>query len=299
MTASTAETTRMPPSDPACESAYPDIALRESIGWDALAIRPGALGIARHCGKLLHGMAVEWQLRQRLKRTGYVLILSHMRSGSSMLTQLLCSHPEMAGYGETHTAYRGARDLLRAGQAVYRMLRKWRVKHKYLVDKILHTELLPDVEPLKLLPVKWIVLARNPADAIASMVRTLDMSRHTALAYYQARLRAMEQQADALVSASVPVFFTTYERCTSAPDKELSRLSDFLELANELQPQYEVQRGAQRPGAGDPSDVLRAGRILPRNTAEHDGCQRLLREYESWVERLDRTCAGSLAPGYR
>lgn len=277
----------------ALTSSYPGIAQREAIAWEGLAIRPGPVGIARHCGKLLHALAIQWQLRQRLKQTAYLLILSHMRSGSSLLTQVLCSHPDILGYGETHTVYRGAGDLLRAAQSVYRMLRKWRVKHKYVADKILHTELLPDIEPLRLLPVKWIVLLRNPADAVDSMVRTLSMDRGAAQAYYQARLRTIEQQACRLADASIPALLTTYERLTEDPRRELRTLSGFLGLEPELQADYEVQRGAQLPGAGDPSDVLKAGRILPRKALRRDCDEQMLAAYESCVGRLEQWCYSS------
>jgi LPS sulfotransferase NodH len=36
----------------------------------------------------------------------FVHILSHMRSGSTLLAHLLASHPEIIGYGETHIRYR-------------------------------------------------------------------------------------------------------------------------------------------------------------------------------------------------
>ncbi len=282
-------------ADPFSTSAYPGIAQRESNQWEKLAIRPGLTGIARHCGRLLHAAAIEWQLRQRLKQIQYVLILGHMRSGSSMLTQVLCSHPEIAGFGETHTTYRGARDLLTAGKSVYARLRRWRVRQRYVVDKVLHTELLPEIEPLKLLPVKWMVLVRNPADAIAGMMRTFSMSREAAAAYYRARLEAMEAQVGRLAGASkIPVLLTTYEWLTSDPQRELDTISGFFRLAEELRPRYMVQKGAQSPGAGDPSDVLRAGTILPRKTADLPGCEEMLLQYESWIERMQGLCISGL-----
>jgi hypothetical protein len=40
-----------------------------------------------------------------------LLLLGHMRCGSSLLTHILVDNPEIAGYGETHTRYNTSNDF--------------------------------------------------------------------------------------------------------------------------------------------------------------------------------------------
>ena len=74
-----------------------------------------AAGVARNLRLLLRHPSVY------LGRREYVIVLSHMRSYSTLLAHLLGSHPEIAGYAEMHTSYAQRRDLLR-------LRRKWRAR---------------------------------------------------------------------------------------------------------------------------------------------------------------------------
>ncbi|MDY7013544.1 MAG: sulfotransferase family protein, partial [Cyanobacteriota bacterium] len=49
----------------------------------------------------------------RLQPYRVLFILSHMRSGSSLLTHILNSNPEIIGYGETHLQYSSEADFKR------------------------------------------------------------------------------------------------------------------------------------------------------------------------------------------
>jgi len=49
-----------------------------------------------------------------------LLILSHMRSGSSLLTHLLNSNPEIIGYGETHIQYASEQDFKKLSKLCFR-----------------------------------------------------------------------------------------------------------------------------------------------------------------------------------
>ena len=67
-----------------------------------------------------------------------LFVLSHMRSGSSLLTHILNSNPEIIGYGETHLDYESEKDFKALMFRVYWRLRDLNMNHTYLLDKVLH-----------------------------------------------------------------------------------------------------------------------------------------------------------------
>ena len=80
----------------------------------------------------------------------YVIILSHMRSGSSLLIHLLASNPDVLCYGESHISYDNKKALayLIAKNLIYR--RKFLPSGIFIADKILHSKFKLDL--LKKIP---------------------------------------------------------------------------------------------------------------------------------------------------
>ena len=73
-----------------------------------------------------------------------IFVLSHMRGATTALTNVLCSHPQLSGYGETHVSYLAGSGPGRL--AVNLMKRKaLAFKAPFMVDKILHSHL--DLHP--------------------------------------------------------------------------------------------------------------------------------------------------------
>lgn len=69
----------------------------------------------------------------------YILVLSHMRSYSSLLCHILGSHPQIAGYAEMHQGSRGRLDLLRLRARACRSL-GGKLDGEFVLDKVLHNE---------------------------------------------------------------------------------------------------------------------------------------------------------------
>ncbi len=75
----------------------------------------------------------------------FIFILSHMRSGSSLLTKIVSNNPEVNGYGETHLRYLSRKDF---GSSTGKILFVNRGstktgRERYILDKLLHNYLLP------------------------------------------------------------------------------------------------------------------------------------------------------------
>src|SRR5690606_30087767 len=73
---------------------------------------------------------------EALKGKRYILVLSHMRSYSSLLCHILNSNPEVAGYVETHSSYASRADLWRLKRRVF-LGTDAEVGGRYVLDKIL------------------------------------------------------------------------------------------------------------------------------------------------------------------
>ena len=55
-----------------------------------------------------------------LRTAGYLFVVGHMRSYSSLLAHILGSHPRIVGYAEMHQKYRNVLDLLELTRKVER-----------------------------------------------------------------------------------------------------------------------------------------------------------------------------------
>ncbi len=223
------------------------------------------------------------RLARRRTPFQYVFVLSHMRSGSSLLANVLCSHREICGIGETHITYATPDDLGILVRNVYWGHRKFLMSERYCLDKVLHDPRLPSVGTLLGLGVHWIVLVRQPEPTLKSLIHTFSMTETRALEYYAGRLGTLKRQARRLWQEESAVLLD-YERVTGDTATVLQELRTFLALDSQLNPRYRQSPRAERPGTGDPSPRIRAGRILerPRELAVEIGRASLEQAEESY-----------------
>jgi hypothetical protein len=206
------------------------------------------------------------RLYQRREPYRLLFIISHMRAGSSLLTHLLVSHPEIFGYGETHLEYstpRTRHDLVAKVAMVNRLLFRFG-DERYVLDKILHNKLLT-VDYLPNLcdqELDVIFLIRHPSGSIPSMMKTFGFSQEAANRHYSGRLQAMGDLYDRLDGSS-NIFTLEYEELTDKPDDSLERLTEFLNLVTPLSRSYSLHRTTGRRGLGDSGPNIYAGEILP------------------------------------
>jgi hypothetical protein len=183
-----------------------------------------------------------------------VLILAHMRSGSTLLHHLLLGHPDVIGCGERNATYRGPSDLRRLAVDAYYHRRELLRRRAFAVDQINHTRFLSDPALLDPPHTRALFLVRQPGPSVSSMVEVLGHHYGTTLAqavsHYRTRLSDLERLAAGLTDPG-RAFFLTYEALVNRTDAVLAALSSFLGLRPYLSARYDTYRFTGR--SGDPS----------------------------------------------
>ena len=208
----------------------------------------------RELAKIGVGLSVQMTLPQcHPKRT--LLILGHMRSGSTALSNVLCSRPDVSGYGETHIDYRqpGALGRLVVNQATRRA---WRPSAAHLFDKVLHDELDRGAGPA-FYSGKAIFLAREPVTTTSSIRRLFEHlktaeygSDQVVLDYYRRRLETLLNHWDRFTSGRRVAL--THSQLMDEPDSALAIISNKLGIEPALHNSYQSTAASTLPGAGDP-----------------------------------------------
>ena len=199
-----------------------------------------------------------------------VFVLSHMRSVSTALSNVVCSHPDVCGYGETHVKYADAKTPggLWVNLAVRHSSGRPRGR---LFDKILHNDL--DGQPdSAFFAAKAIFLLRAPAPAIAS-IRSL--ARRNGLADWESADAAADYYVDRVNTLSEHwLRFAPENRMglltedmLSSPDSSLSKISGLLGISPPLQNLYQAAKSGTRHGVGDPDVAMVKTRITPVPTS--------------------------------
>lgn len=240
-----------------------------------------------------------YQLRYGWRPEKYIFILSHMRSGSSLLTHLLASNPAICGYGETRTRYYNRRQFgVLTGKVLYTLRGGLLSGHeKYVLGKVLHDRFLKP-EHAAVLPgdkSKVVFLLRAPKGTLNSLRQTLGHSETSALDHYLKRLATMEDLARKLTSqASCAVL--THDQLLHRTDQVFRLLERFLELDRPLTETYQILPTTGQKRIGDPSTKILSGKILrdepepARVTISDETIKAAKDKYEICLSRLQDSC---------
>lgn len=195
----------------------------------------------------------------------YVFVLGHVRSGSSLLSHILASHPDIAGAGETHITYQTPADLQSLVLKTCELLHRPILRQTYVVDQINHSyvsdSLLQSEQPCK-----YIILMREPEATLKSMVSLGEWGEEQSLELYESRLNELLHYGSLLRQRA---FLVEYDDLLDRADHTLADLTNYLGLELPLAANYETHRMTGRvKGNGDPSNNIRLGRIV-RTPAHH------------------------------
>ena len=225
-----------------------------------------------------------------------LLILGHMRSGSTLLLHLLLTNKAIASLGERNATYDTPDDLRRL--AALARLQRGTVFTPlgYAADQVNHSRLTPNPGLFGHARLRTIFLLRNPVDSLASLMelsRTYYGQSWTitgALDYYLARLQFMAEVGHRLVGTGHAVF-VTYEQLTESTAPTLARLQQFLGLSDGFSVVYSRQHftGIR----GDPGPKISLGRVIPAVCGETsrlpaDVVERATQAYTLCREVLDQ-----------
>jgi Sulfotransferase family len=208
----------------------------------------------------------------------FLFILGHMRSGSSLLSHLLCSSDDIVGFGEAHNDYRRRSDLAKLLAAVRRHTGENPLRYRYVLDKIVSAERTVKPAVLSDSRIRYVFLVREPVASIASVVAMRhryyheDFEQHIkfATAYYSKRLAQLVELAQTIGDPERCVLLT-YRQLLGETPAVFEALEQFLELSVPLREEYKIMPTTGQPVIGDPSPGILKGRIdrsLPRKHFE-------------------------------
>jgi hypothetical protein len=194
----------------------------------------------------------------------YVFILAHVRSGSTLLSHILSSHPEFIGAGETHISYRIPADLPKLVIKTCEFLHRPILRETFVVDQINH-QYVTDEVLLSEQVYKCLILIREPEATLKSMVNLGLWDEKQALELYVNRLEALGRYGLLLKDRAALV---EYDELIDHTEHTLAALTSFLSVDSPLTSNYATHRMTARVvGYGDPSDNIKTGQIV--RTPDH------------------------------
>jgi hypothetical protein len=220
----------------------------------------------------IYGRKAPYQILLRNQDYKILFILSHMRSGSSLLSHILISNPEIIGFGESHLKYQSELDFKKLMMRVYFQhqefskipdhLYKFNMNHQYILDKVLHDQKFLTNDFLNSPQVYVIFLLRQPQQTIPSL---LDLKPHwnqkDAYEYYRQRLLTLEKYAQIIVNAERTLLLT-YNQILDQTFSVLKTLQQFLKTETEFSEKYQILKTTGQKNIGDYKGNIKAGKIV-------------------------------------
>ena len=203
-----------------------------------------------------------WNAVLRGREYQYVLLLGHMRSGSTVLSHVLASHPDFVGAGEAHIAYQKPEDLRQLIARTCQLLRRLDLPGTHIVDQINHPRVSNEVLHSPIIK-KSILLIREPKGTLRSLIATFGWDVATALGCYVGRLEQIRRYGEILRDRALLI---EYEDLVNRTDDTLAALTGFFGLSTPFSASYATHTATQK--VGDPSDNISAGRVVRTKTHE-------------------------------
>ena len=200
-----------------------------------------------------------------VRRPSALLLLGHMRSGSTLVLHLLLTNPEVSALGERGTVYASQADLARLALTA-RLARGWPLRRlRYAADQVNHNQLTPNPSLLQDPRVRILFLLRRPQASLDSILELYrrhyqePWSASRAVAYYVERLRTLMSLAESLPGSGCAALIP-YESLIDSPGQLLEGLRRFLGLRHGFTQTYASYSFTGR--SGDPGPNIIAGRII-------------------------------------
>jgi len=236
-----------------------------------------------------------------------VILLSHPRSYSSLLCHLLNESSEIDGYGELQMSYESPLDLLRMRRRVTKTI-GGPLTGRYVLDKVLSNRLQVAPKRVETRNSRIFVTVRQPDETIRSMVGVQGASNWPkwtqsvahASTFYSSRLDGIRRFA----AEGSPYFVFPAEAIVDQTDDLLAALTKELGLSERLTDSYSSGSRTGRPGFGDPSANIRAGKVV-RDRERHevlipayDRAALWAKYHETCKFLVDNACRASLTDSF-
>lgn len=204
-----------------------------------------------------------WSLFSK-KQPKRLFIISHMRSGSSLLMHILSSNAEILGWGERGMIYDSKNKVMENELMMKWKSRSFSKKYCYTLDQINHSKMTPKVDLFNNKNTRIIFLIREPKESLSSIIN-LSKSYYDgtktieqASAYYMNRLNDLINIKKSTSKAHH--FVLTYNDLVENSSERLNSLSKFLELKESLTSEYKTKKFTGN--SGDPSENIKSGKII-------------------------------------
>lgn len=243
-----------------------------------------------------------YKIALRKKPYQILWILSHMRSGSSLLTHILSANPEIIGYGETHIRYESPEDFKQLMRKVYWESQEYRnlgdlqklsLQETYVLDKLLHNNKLLDINLLSSPNIQVLFLVREPHRSLNS-IRDLkpDWSEEKTVAHYCDRLKTLVTYAEKLGSPERSLLVQNSQLINESP-RVFEALQNFLATKAPFTEKYQILKTTGAKHVGDHRGKIMAGQIVrTQRKLEQTVSQAAIEEaqvvYQDCMESLSR-----------
>lgn len=197
--------------------------------------------------------------------TKFILIFSHIRGYTTLLSHIMGSHPGINGYREYGISYINPIGL-------YKLL--WTTRREpeastsaqYSLDKILHGEFEVSDRIIKRPDVKIIISVREPLETIKSILSLnqlagLHWTQESASDYYCNRLDELGDIMEIATKFEKAPMFIEADRLVHDTENLLSELQGFCGLDRPFTEEYRIFQKTGEKGSGDPSENIFSGRV--------------------------------------
>ena len=216
-----------------------------------------------------------------------LFVISHMRSYSTLLTHILGSNPQIAGGREMLQSYRDYSDLVK----LQVKCRKWTGELKpFVLDKILNDQYVVSPEFLKKYDAQVLFTIREPLPAITSIKTLFEQYKKTTYSeeelvqYYVGRLQTLRTLSDQIKDHTTTPLAFHADDVVNHSEETLDFLSQSLKLHTPLCRTYALHQETGKMNEGDPSENIKAGKILKPSAKESDDLLKVSSLHEVMLE---------------
>lgn len=193
----------------------------------------------------------------------YLFVLAHPRSGSTVVSHVLQTNPDIVGFGEHHVGYDTESDLVGLATRNAWFDRAPDTTTPYTMDKIVWNHHGLGDPVVRHPDTRFVFLVREPRATLESYRRMFDdmPTDERRLESYEKRLLGLIDIAERVDDPS-RCALVTYQDLIERTSDVLAWLSSWLELSTPLTPDYELNRKSGSQSWGDPSEHIKAGKII-------------------------------------
>ncbi len=228
-----------------------------------------------------------------------LMLIGHMRCGSTLLSHILQQNPQILGWGERHMIYRTQSDVDYIVRSTALEAGVWRLRNQIVFDKVVNEMFSIEPQLLAAPNTRALFLLREPESALSSILRVLGdtegWTRDDALAHYRTRMEQMQVFART-IDAPKRATVITHDQLLHQTQDVFDLLETSLDLDQPLTEEYETTERTGTWGWGDTSARIHTGRIVRKEKPiQHDVPRDMLDEATALYEdTLDVLCHHAL-----